>query len=36
MRDLVKRQSHLIHHQIAREPLSVRERMTAFWKFHSH
>lgn len=29
MRDLVKRQSHLIHHQIAREPLSVRERMTA-------
>ncbi|MBA2711033.1 MAG: segregation/condensation protein A [Tatlockia sp.] len=29
MRDLVTRQSHLIHHQIARETLSVRERMTA-------
>jgi segregation and condensation protein A len=29
MRDLIKRQSHSIHHQISREPLSVRERMTA-------
>lgn len=28
MRDLIKRQGHLVHHQIAREPLSVRERMT--------
>lgn len=25
--DLLKRQSHLVHHQISREPLSVRERM---------
>lgn len=29
MRDLIKRQSHSIRHQITREPLSVRERMTA-------
>ncbi|MBA3535307.1 MAG: segregation/condensation protein A [Tatlockia sp.] len=29
MLDLIKRQSHSIHHQISREPLSVRERMTA-------
>ncbi|WP_028387883.1 segregation and condensation protein A [Legionella fairfieldensis] len=28
MQELIKRQSHLICHQIAREPLSVRERMT--------
>lgn len=28
MQDLIKRQGHSIHHQIAREPLSVRERMT--------
>lgn len=28
MRELLKRQSHLVHHQIARETLSVRERMT--------
>ncbi|KTD30654.1 MULTISPECIES: segregation and condensation protein A [Legionella] len=28
MHELIKRQSHLAHHQIAREPLSVRERMT--------
>jgi len=27
MSDLIKRQSHTIHHQISREPLSVRERM---------
>ncbi|CDZ79197.1 Segregation and condensation protein A [Legionella massiliensis] len=27
MRDVLKRQSHLVNHQIAREPLSVRERM---------
>lgn len=27
MRELIKRQSHLTHHQITREPLSVRERM---------
>ncbi|MBA2650758.1 MAG: segregation/condensation protein A [Tatlockia sp.] len=29
MRDLMKRQSHSVHHQITREILSVRERMTA-------
>ncbi|KTD17095.1 segregation and condensation protein A [Legionella jordanis] len=28
MRDVLKRQSHLSHHQISREPLSVRERMS--------
>lgn len=28
MAELVKRQGHEIHHQITREPLSVRERMT--------
>ncbi|WP_028374142.1 segregation and condensation protein A [Legionella lansingensis] len=28
MRDLLQRQSHLSHHQIMREPLSVRDRMT--------
>lgn len=27
MTDLMKRQSHLIHHRVAKEPLSVRERM---------
>lgn len=27
MQDLMKRQNHLSHHQITREPLSVRERM---------
>ncbi|KTD09536.1 segregation and condensation protein A [Legionella jamestowniensis] len=27
MRDLMKRQSHAVNHQITREPLSVRERM---------
>lgn len=27
MQDLIKRQNHLINHQISREPLSVRERM---------
>ncbi|ARG97443.1 segregation and condensation protein A [Legionella micdadei] len=28
MRELIKRQSHLVNHQISREPLSVRERMS--------
>ncbi|MBA2656133.1 MAG: segregation/condensation protein A [Tatlockia sp.] len=28
MQDLIKRQSHSVHHQISRETLSVRERMT--------
>lgn len=27
MHDLIKREGHLAHHQIAREPMSVRERM---------
>jgi segregation and condensation protein A len=28
MHDLIKRQGHHIHHQITKEPLSIRERMT--------
>lgn len=28
MRSLIKQQNHQLHHQISREPLSVRERMT--------
>lgn len=28
MQDLIKRQGHQVHHQITREPLSIRERMT--------
>jgi segregation and condensation protein A len=28
MQDLIKRQGHQVHHQITREPLSVRDRMT--------
>ncbi|MDI9818841.1 MULTISPECIES: ScpA family protein [unclassified Legionella] len=32
MEDLLTRQSHLVHHQIAREPLSIRERMAIVLK----
>jgi segregation and condensation protein A len=36
MRDLIKRQSHLVNHQISREPLSVRARMTVVLERLAH
>ncbi|KTD36226.1 segregation and condensation protein A [Legionella nautarum] len=36
MRDLIKRQSHLVNHHISREPLSVRERMSVVLERLAH